>query len=174
MTVINRIRDLILNLAPVECAELTEAEQIQPDFVPVEFPAGAKRVHAVLFDGTSTIRDKIFCAFQLYKLTQSTELESYLTILGNVPLIGESSISYFKDVRVFDLVQIDVMLRDNRQEVAQLVALAKKYIDPEKVKALEHIRMSHSNPIYRVGAVTTLLVLVAEVLNQKRTANVRN
>jgi len=166
---INRVRDLILNLPPGTELEVPEAEEIFEDFVPAAFPAAMERVHTVLFEGTSAASDKGFRAFQLLKLTESTEMEVYLKGLGTVSLVDTDTPRYFRDERAFDIVALDGRLQSMQADLAALESLANDNLDSEVVRTLRYLRRNHSNSIYRVGAVVTLMVLLSDLLNRKRT-----
>lgn len=165
---INRVRDLILNLPPSSDLESLEAERINENFVPVEFPPEMQRVHKVLFEGVVSAPDRGLRALQLLQLTQSTELETYLRSLDTVNLVDTNSARYFRDPRPFNLVTLDQRLRGMTSDLSAVESLAVLHLEPEVVKTLRYLSRSHTSPIYRVGALVTLFVLLAEVLNAKR------
>jgi hypothetical protein len=166
----NYVRDLILNEHPGYLLGVTPPEQVARTYVPVVFPSEMRQVHAALFSGTVTPEDRGLRAFQLLKLTESTEFSVYLRGLDNIQLVDLQTSKYWQEPRSFSIPEIDSRLESGKVPVFQLGLLARKYLDTEVVATLLHVHGFHTNPVFRVGALLTLFVLLADYLYRNRSA----
>ena len=147
---------------------VAEADNLFEVNAPVSLTADLQRIYDVLYRLADNDNDKGFRAYQLLRLTQSTELEAFLKSIPDVSLPDMDTIRYFRDERVFDLVALDGLLDKMPQELFQMESFASRNVDSEITQTLRQIRQDHSNPIYRVGAIVTLFALVVDFLNRNR------
>jgi len=165
---LNLSRTSLLNLSATQQEEqVSEAfhELVPSTFTALTHPNAIEITRQRLVPGNSD-DERAFNAFQVVRLTRSSELEAYLQLVRDILTFNPKSEKHFSAELTFPLVGIDAAL--NRVTDSDPFSRAvKSSLEKEAFRGLAAIRRSAQTPVLRVGAVALMFIMyTANVLGE--------
>lgn len=162
---LNLSRSILLNIprAQQEASVSTLYQEVIPEsFSGLTYPGELEVVRKRLVSN-GVLDEQAFRAFQIVRLTRSSELESFLQLVSDVLTFDPKSEKFFASPYTFPVVAIDIALNRVTDSDPFSREIARK-IDIDAYRGLATVRRSAQSPVLRVGAVALMLILYAGVV----------